>query len=85
MDDVFTMPIMESLTTDPQAFVWAPTDDQQRRAHLNHGQSLEQLRDRGGVNWIELRLILLDLPWSSPAMSLLNSKAVCLELYPQSS
>jgi hypothetical protein len=58
-DTRFTMPIM--IRSAPKtSFTWAPTERDRRRADRNHGQTLERLRERGGLCWEEMLACLLD-------------------------
>ncbi len=56
--DIFAMPILRDPTG--ARCTWKPTERDARRAQRNHGQTLARLRERGGVTWGELELILLD-------------------------
>lgn len=57
----FAMPIMEGRSRGPHqkkpVFTWTPTPHQRAQAISNHSQSLERLRERGGVGWGELYCI----------------------------
>lgn len=59
----FAMPMMpEGRMQKPgevlPTFTWEPTAAQRQQARSNHGQTLERLRERGGVSWCELSAIL---------------------------
>lgn len=73
----FSMPIMSK--EHPGPFVWEPTTADIRQAYSNHGQTLERLKERGGLAWIELANILLGRRWGSefPDRSEFFSKRVC--------
>lgn len=58
----FAMPVTDQADAQGKrvkvTFTWEPTDAQRDRARRNHGQTLERLRERGGVCWTELYCIL---------------------------
>lgn len=58
----FVMPIMERDEHDnPRGdvrFTWAPTPEHRAQSLRNHSQTLERLRERGGVAWTELYCIV---------------------------
>lgn len=58
----FTMPIMLGWQHRhaKASFTWVPTARDRKRADLNHGQTLERLRERGGLDWEEMAACLLD-------------------------
>jgi hypothetical protein len=60
----FVMPILSvnvRTTPDlPQSFEWVPTGRDRARALRNHSQTLEVLRSRGGLAWMELAAVLED-------------------------
>ncbi len=61
MSEVFRMPILRG--EKGACFEWEPNERDHFRAMRNHGQTLERLRERGGVNWGELDCILRDVHW----------------------
>lgn len=61
MVDKFTMPLQ---TEPPLWFTFVPTTCQEAQAQANHGnQSLERLRQRGGVSLAEMIAIVNSRPW----------------------
>ena len=58
----FTMPIMlgAKFNHAKASFTWVPTARDRKRADRNHGQTLERLRERGGLCWEEMAACLLD-------------------------
>lgn len=55
------MPIMGYPKAEP--FPWALLQPRRQRALRNHGQTLERLRNRGGLAPDELVAVLEDRPW----------------------
>lgn len=86
----FAMPIMERDDRDRRVapnpiFTWPTTEDQRNRAKSNHGQTLERLRERGGVCWTELYCILRGVELFSikhDADNQRKAKAWALNAYP---
>lgn len=69
---VFSMPIQNSprrewpYKPDPTLdgpFVWEPTAEDRRWADRNHGQTLERLKERGGMSWCEMVSIVGHRKW----------------------
>lgn len=63
------------INTKPQQYI--PYDVlkcHEERVNLNHGQSLEQLADRGGLSWHEILCILEDKPWGYKQISELRTE-----------
>lgn len=58
----FTMPIMLGWQHRHAkgSFTWVPTARDRKRADHNHGQTLERLKERGGLCWEEMAACLLD-------------------------
>lgn len=54
----FTMPIIKTR----EDFTWVATRSDRHQAERNHRQSLERLKERGGVSWCELAAILENRP-----------------------
>lgn len=54
MSAPFNMPIIHTR----QSVTWLPTERDKYMAWQNHGQTLERLAERGGVDWAELDAIL---------------------------
>lgn len=65
----------------PTYFTWLPTRYQRERAQYNHGSTLEQLNEAGGVTWQELAAILDLRPVS--VMRDLQAVNSCITKYPQ--
>lgn len=63
MAEIFVMPILPRKPERDEGYQWFPTLRDRHRAILNHGQTLERLRERGGVSWGELVAIVEDRPW----------------------
>jgi hypothetical protein len=42
---------------------WQPTEADHTQARINHGQTLEVLKSRGGLSWCELAAILTHRYW----------------------
>lgn len=65
-------------------FVWSPTADDRRWADRNHGQTLERLKERGGMSWCEMVAIIGHRRWEKADQT--AAKAECdaiLALRPQ--
>lgn len=66
MAGTFAMPVMPPFNERRGAKLtvhFEPTAADRRQAERNHGgQSLERLRERGGVSWCELAAILSNRP-----------------------
>ncbi len=52
-------PILRGNTAIP----WFVVEARRAQAYVNHGQSLEQLADRGGLAWAEMLAVLENRPW----------------------
>jgi len=66
-------------------FTWEPTKAHREQAERNHGQTLERLNSRGGLDWTELEGVLTGKSWGQLRRgpgALEAAKAVCLALYP---
>lgn len=57
MAEVFTMPI------NGDSFTWHPNDADRAQARSNHAQTLERLKERGGMSWCELCAVLEGRWW----------------------
>lgn len=70
MSETFAMPVMSGPASrkvgavNPQ-FVWVVTPAHRRQAQSNHGQSLERLRERGGLCWSEMYGVLHGVSWGN--------------------
>lgn len=85
MSEPFKMPVM-SRGDGQEYFTWVPTAAHREQAKFNHGQTLERLRERGGVDWMELYWILKGLGWGANKATAENEdicKRWCLKVYPQ--
>jgi hypothetical protein len=78
----FTMPIMEGKPEKGSRFTWIPASAHRQQALSNHGQTLERLRERGGLAWSELEGVLEGIRWGDLRKDQQAAKARCLELYP---
>ena len=84
----FRMPIQRTWTRDGRnmdptldgPFVWTPSPEDRRWADQNHGQTLERLKERGGMSWCEMVAIVGNRRWA--AMDQHEAKAECLRLHP---
>ncbi len=67
--------------TMPQEYIpWDMLVPHEKQALRNHGQTLELLAKRGGLDWFEVAWILEDKEWrASPGMSLNEAKKIVLE------
>jgi len=71
--EAFTMPIQR---VGPFTF---PLKDADRLwAHNNHGQTLERLRERGGMSWCEMAAIMEWRRWEP--MNQASARARCEEI-----
>lgn len=61
MAEIFRMPIQHA--GKGACIEWTPTERDRRRANKNHGQTLERLAQRGGMDWGEMAAILCDEDW----------------------
>lgn len=59
-EEPFTMPLIHG----GESVTWTPTAADREQARQNHDQTLERLRQRGGVDWGELEAILRGMSWS---------------------
>lgn len=57
------MPIMVGVFI--KAIPWAVISSHERQADLNHGQTLNRLAERGGLDPAEAVAIIKDQPWPS--------------------
>lgn len=68
-DAQFDMPILTAETrkvgAKKEIFSWFPTKADRDQARENHSQTLERLRERGGVSWCELLAIVSNRPWQN--------------------
>ncbi len=62
MAEIFRMPIQHA-GKGACSIEWEPTERDRKRAIKNHGQTLERLAQRGGMDWGEMDAILSDLDW----------------------
>lgn len=89
MSEPFTMPILGERDergkrlAKPSSFTWPAKTEHHYQAQRNHGQSLERLRERGGLCWSELRWVLKLIKWCGDSVGEADAKAECLKLYPQ--
>jgi hypothetical protein len=80
----FSMPIQNGRPgrrEDPALagpFVWVPTVGDRLWAEKNHGQSLERLKERGGMSWCEMAAIVLNRPWGKFEQP--YAKAICRDV-----
>jgi hypothetical protein len=51
----------------PRAVPWEWLAPHEQQAWLNHGQSLETLASRGGLDPLEMAYVLNDKRWQTPA------------------
>lgn len=51
------MPVLDRGKSS-ETFTWEPTEAHRQQARANHGQTLERLRERGGLSWTELYVML---------------------------
>ena len=62
----FVMPILGSRAGQKPALVsFYATDKIRRQAMANHYQTLERLRERGGLSWAELAAVLEERKWKA--------------------
>lgn len=77
----FSMPIQNPTWRDNYdsaldgPFVWEPTSEDRRWADRNHGQTLERLKERGGMSWCEMVAIVAHRKWEKADQN--ASKAEC--------
>lgn len=82
MSDLFSMPIQNDGGRRSRnaaldgPFVWTPTVEDKRTAQSNHSQTLERLKDRGGMSWCEMLAILNHRTWYAVADQA-KAKAAC--------
>lgn len=60
---------------------WDCLIEHEEQALKNHGQTIEQLANRGGLDWTEALAVLEDRPWKS--MNKLEAREKVLELTEQ--
>lgn len=53
---------------------WALVAPHEKQAMRNHGQTLEQLAERGGLGFTEALAIMCDLPWRMVGLDEANAK-----------
>lgn len=72
----FSMPIQNDDDASLDGpFVWSPTDEDRLWAKNNHSQTLERLKDRGGMSWCEMLAIVNHRPWHAADQA--KAKAAC--------
>lgn len=47
----------------PKTLPWAFIEPHERQAYINHGQTLQRLNERGGLDVVELRAVLEGKSW----------------------
>jgi hypothetical protein len=47
----------------PTALPWPLVAAHENQALINHGQSISDLADKGGIDWSEMVAVLEDRPW----------------------
>jgi hypothetical protein len=57
-------PILAAPSDCPKSVPWYMVEDHARQVQYNHDQSVQRLAERGGLNPIELYLVLHDRPLS---------------------
>ena len=63
--DAFLMPVLGSYKDSYKWAVYLPdTEAIRRQADRNHSQTLERLRERGGLAWMEMFAVLNEKHWS---------------------
>lgn len=78
---LFSMPIQNTnwgRDHDPSLngpFVWEATEEDRRWADRNHGQTLERLKQRGGMSWCEMVAIVAHRKWDKADQH--TAKAEC--------
>lgn len=63
MSEKFVMPILNS--KPPVTLTWPVTAQHRKQADINHGQTLERLRERGGLGWAEIADVLNGRGWAT--------------------
>lgn len=54
-------PILKENKNEPKEYIaWDIVEPHEHQAYINHGQTLEQLAERGGLSWYEMYCLLLD-------------------------
>lgn len=63
--------------TKPQEYIpYEVLKPHEKRAINNHGQTLERLYERGGLDWVEILLILEEKPFSCTEYDNLSKDAI---------
>jgi hypothetical protein len=81
MTQPFTMPIQAFSKVHPAATVtFVPTDEDCEWAKKNHDQTLQRLKERGGMSWCEMAAILHHrrhhkMDWDVARLSVMNEIA----------
>jgi hypothetical protein len=89
MSQAFEMPILGERDqrgkriVPARIFSFSVTPEYRRQAEVNHGQTLERLRTRGGLSWREIRWMLTGRKWNSDSVREEAAMAECLDLFPQ--